>query len=447
MRSRMLAIRARTVIGLSLVAGCSTSSSEHMAKHATPGQLVSQAISPEPIQWTNVSLPHSAEIGTELEPLGYRESGTPQARPPPYPFGRTIRTKVAPRGDTPQTNNSQGNLEMENSKANTTAVQLQAPPVSRGKDDHAFDLTQIGIGGLGFAILYGAIALARRAAVDRKKKRADEALLAEERMQDAVRNAVAAQLDVLKKADATPATPTASTEPTFSHINNEGSAAQAEPPAAPHLPVPTDPEQPAIPVVSDVIEPVVEPVVDPRRTDPKYLAARRLLDALHAAERDVEPFLEMIKTANLPDDHDKHDAALRVIGAWHQCVQRTRNSLQEAFVRAQLHDELPSTPAPESLSDALARLYQHAAFFTSLLTVQQKPKSPILAWSKQLPGAVLQLYWHAQTHLVAKDIQAHPLPQLPEGTTAGRAPAAPPPDNGDFQHLLKKAIGGSHGGK
>ena len=447
MRSRMLAIRARTVIGLSLVAGCTTSSSEHMAKHATPGQLVSQAISPEPIQWTEVSLPNFAEIGTELEPLGYRESGAPQARPPPYAFVRTIRNKVVPRGDTPQTNNSQGNLEMENSKANTTAVQLLAPPVSRGKDDHAFDLTQIGIGGLGFAILYGAIALGRRAAVDRKKKRADEALLAEGRMQDAVRNAVAAQLDLLKMADATPAAPTANTEPGVLHINNEGTAAQAEHPAAPHVPVPTDPEQQDIPVVSDVIEPVVEPVVDPRKTDPKYVAARRLLDALHAAERDVEPFLEMIKNANLPDDHDKHDAALRVIGSWHQCVQRTRNSLQEAFVRAQLHDELPSTPAPENLSDALARLYQHAAFFTSLLTVQQKPKSPILAWSKQLPGAVLQLYWHAQTHLVAKDIQAHPLPQLPEGTPVGRAPAAPPPDNGDFQHLLKKAIGGSHGAK
>ncbi len=443
MRNRMLAIRIRTVVGLSLVAGCSTSSSEHMTKRSEPGQLASQAISSEPDQRTDISLSSSAEISPELESLGYQESAAPQERTPPYGVVRTILTKVAPRGDAPQTNNSQGILEMENSKANTTAVQLQAPPVSGGKDGHAFDLTQIGIGGLGFAVLYGAIALARRAAVDRKKKRADEALLAEERMQDAVRNAVAAQLDVLKKADAAPATPTASTEPGASPISTEGTTAEAEHPAAPHVALPTDHEQLDIPVVSEVIA----PVADPRKTDPKYLAARRLLDALHAAERDVEPFLEMIKTANLPDDHDKHDAALRVIGSWHQCVQRTRNSLQEAFVRAQLHDELPSTPAPESLNDALARLYQHAAFFTSVLTVQQKPKSPILAWSKQLPGAVLQLYWHAQTHLVAKDIQAHPLPQLPEGTQAGRAPPAPPPDNGDFQHLLKKAIGGSHGAK
>lgn len=447
MRNRMLATRARTVIGLSLVAGCTTSSSEHMEKHAAPGQLASQASSPEPVQRTDISLPHPAEIVPELAPIGYRESGAPLEGPPPYAFVRTIRTKVAHRGDTPQTNNSQGNLEMENSTANTTAVLLQAPPVSGGKDVHAFDLTQIGMGGLGFAVLYGAIALARRAAVDRRKKRVDETLLAEERMQDAVRNAVAAQLDVLKRADAAPAAPTASTEPTVSLINHAGTTAQAERPAAPHVPDPTGPDQQDIPVVSEVIEPAVAPVVDPRRTDPKYLAARRLLDALHAAERDVEPFLEMIKTANLPDDHDKHDAALRVIGSWHQCVQRARNSLQEAFVRAELHDELPSTPAPENLSDALARLYQHAAFLTSLLTVQRKPKSPVLAWSKQLPGAVLQLYWHAQTHIVAKDIQAHPLPQLPEGTQTGRTPAAPPPDNSDFQHLLKKAIGGSHGAR
>lgn len=445
MPGRMLALQIRSAVGLCLVTGCSTSSTEKGTLSTASAQAVEQgnsanpaAIGESPLLPASESAPDhvpGAEYDAIAVSMDVERTSSPRA------------ASVEPSSHAQIKIETQGNLKMENPKANTTALQLQPLSVPGSQDGHAFDLAQMGIGAAGLALLYGGYVLVRRASIEQRRKRAEAAQQAEERLLHVVRDAVSAELEMHKKADvtaqpeaappalsATPAADSAAEQPTQVAAQNAHQPLKPEPKTAP-----IQEEQPTIPVVTEVIA----PPADRRKSDPKYIAARRLLDALHKAERDVEPFLDMINRAQAPDAQDKHASANRVIISWHQCIQRTRNSLQEAFARHQLLDELPSTSAPDNLSDALTRLYQHAAFFTSLLTVQQKPKSPILTLSKQLPGAVLQLYWHAQTHVLAKDMQANPMPMLPEIPSSSRSPAAPP-DNGDYQFFLNKAMGGVH---
>jgi hypothetical protein len=328
---------------------------------------------------------------------------------------------------------------METSKVTTSAVHMPASQVG-GRDSTAFDAMQIGLGAGGLAILLGAAALTKRAAQTWKQRRATDALRAQEQLQAAVCSAVAARMEEFQQA-----LPKAPPVPEQPEQPEPAPQAEADSAQARQQGVDVATQQtcsPDVPVLSEI----VTPAVDSRKSDPKYIAARRLLDALHTAERDVEPFLQFVATDNGAIDQGKHDSARDIIISWHQAVQRSRNALQEVFSRNNLLDDLPSTPAPRNMGEALERLYHHAAFFTSMLTVQQRHKSPILTWSKQLPGAVLQLYWHAHTHALSADMQANPLPLLPEGPAPGRVPVktAPATDSRDYQDLLKRAIGGGN---
>lgn len=325
---------------------------------------------------------------------------------------------------------------MEYSTAPVTAA-------AAGVSGTNYDVKQIGIGAGGLAVALLFCVMLHRLLAGLRKNRAERDLLAASRLQEAIEAALAA-----REAATQP-----QTSATSATIADPGTTSKI----APGMSDERDPREPSLEqqVEPAAIEPEEDPPVlrevlsvpqDPRKSDPKYLAARRLLDALHHAERDVEPFLKMVESPNSILDSDKCATARQVLVSWHEAVQRSRNALQEIFSRNQLLDELPSSPPAADIGGALSRLYHHAAFFTAMLTVQNKTKSPILSLSKQLPAAAMQLYWNSQTQMMATELQSNPLPNLPEASPSGRppTPATPTPDNGDFQALLKLAIGGGH---
>lgn len=162
-------------------------------------------------------------------------------------------------------------------------------------------------------------------------------------------------------------------------------------------------------------------VADPREADPKVQAWRRLLDSLHCAEQDVAPFLALVSGTGGSDDGTR--PARTVLTEWHSQILAIRTRVEELFARANLDVDLPIMDHPSDLNESMKRLMNHAALFTSLLSVQQKQTSPIMHWSRHLPEAVLQLYWKSQTQAYITNIQRLPMPMVPDAI----APPPPPP--------------------
>ncbi len=160
------------------------------------------------------------------------------------------------------------------------------------------------------------------------------------------------------------------------------------------------------------------------RLDPRIEAAHRLFDLLHRAERDVEPFLRML------DEAAPHDAATsgsrQVIASWHESMLSTRNRLSEALARHNAPVDMPVVdPAPD-LPAAMSRLIDHAARMSALMVAQQQENSTILHWSRQLPGALIQLFWRAQTARYTSTLPQLPkVPDTPAPGTITPAAAAP----------------------
>lgn len=160
------------------------------------------------------------------------------------------------------------------------------------------------------------------------------------------------------------------------------------------------------------------------KLDPRIEAAHRLFDLLHRAERDVEPFLRLLDEAA---PHDATTSASRqVVASWHESMLGTRNRLSEALARHNAPVDMPVVePAPD-LPAAMSRLIDHAARMSALMVAQQQENSTILHWSRQLPGALIQLFWRAQTARYTSTLPQ--LPKVPDtpapGSTTPAAPAA-----------------------
>lgn len=188
------------------------------------------------------------------------------------------------------------------------------------------------------------------------------------------------------------------------------------------------------------VEPVaaVEPVkaVEPPQVDPspaaapatkhaeeplnaRHAAALRLLDTLHEAERSAEPFFEFIGDAGANDTGNP--TKREIIRSWHASVQTARNSLLDYFQNTSWPTELPMADRPTTLGQAMQRLMDQAALFTSLLEAQQKKDTALYYWSRLLPAAVMHLYWQSASAKAAEHIQQNPLPRL-------NYSAAPSPD-------------------
>jgi len=183
------------------------------------------------------------------------------------------------------------------------------------------------------------------------------------------------------------------------------------------------------------------------KADPRIEAAHRLFDLLHRAERDVEPFLRLL------DEAAPHDATTntsrQVVASWHESVLSTRNRLSEALARHNAPVDMRVVePAPD-LPGAMSRLIDHAARMSALMVAQQQESSAILHWSRQLPGALIQLFWRAQTVRYTSTLPQ--LPKVPDAPAPGaaapvapaRAPAARPAQIRD--KAVQQALRGGKG--
>jgi len=157
-----------------------------------------------------------------------------------------------------------------------------------------------------------------------------------------------------------------------------------------------------------------------KSVDPRVAAAHQLHDLLHRAERDVEPFLRLLDDA-VPVDAASNEAR-QVVAAWHESMLGTRNRLSEALARHNVPVDLQVVEPAADLQSAVSRLIDHAARMSALMVTQQQPNSAILHWSRLLPGALVQLFWRAQTAKYSST-----MPQLPKVPDAPAPSAAPAP--------------------
>lgn len=162
-----------------------------------------------------------------------------------------------------------------------------------------------------------------------------------------------------------------------------------------------------------------------RKADPRVKAARALFDLLHRAERDVEPFLRLLDEV-APVDATTN-ASRQVVTSWHEAILNSRNHLSEALARYQVSVDMHVVEPAADLQSAMSRLIDHAARMSALMVAQSQENSAILHWSRQLPGALVQLFWRAQTARYTST-----LPQLPKVPDApapgiGVTPAQVPP--------------------
>lgn len=162
-----------------------------------------------------------------------------------------------------------------------------------------------------------------------------------------------------------------------------------------------------------------------KHADPRIEAAHRLFDLLHRAERDVEPFLRLLDAA-VPNDASSTEAR-SVVASWHESMLGTRNRLSEALARHNAPVDLHPVEPAADLQSAMSRLIDHAARMNALMMAQQQQNSAILHWSRLLPGALVQLFWRAQTAKYSSTMTQ--LPKVPDSPAPGAvaAPAKAPP--------------------
>lgn len=159
-----------------------------------------------------------------------------------------------------------------------------------------------------------------------------------------------------------------------------------------------------------------------KTVDPRIEAAQRLFDLLHRAERDVEPFLRLLDAA-VPKDASSTEAR-GVVASWHESMLSTRNRLSEALARHNAPVDLHPVEPAADLQSAMSRLIDHAARMNALMIAQQQQNSAILHWSRLLPGALVQLFWRAQTAKYSTTMTQ--LPKVPDGPAPGAEPAPAP---------------------
>jgi len=158
------------------------------------------------------------------------------------------------------------------------------------------------------------------------------------------------------------------------------------------------------------------------KADPRIEAAHRLFDLLHRAERDVEPFLQLLDEA--APHNATTNASREVVASWHESMLSTRNRLSEALARHNAPVNMPVAEPALDLPSAMSRLIDHAARMSALMVAQQQENSAILHWSRQLPGALIQLFWRAQTARYTSSLPQ--LPKVPDSPAPSAvAPAAP----------------------
>lgn len=164
----------------------------------------------------------------------------------------------------------------------------------------------------------------------------------------------------------------------------------------------------AVSAEAPVVTPLPEPEASPPE-NPQLQSARRLLDAMNAAERDVAPFLQLLNGA------DVHAEQVEVIQRWRESLVQSRDSLLRTFAENAWPVEFIAYDPPRTISEANTRLMNHAAFFCSLLLLQKKQDSSLFFWSRQVPLACMHLWWIGQTRNDIKRLESIAMPLLEVG--------------------------------
>lgn len=149
---------------------------------------------------------------------------------------------------------------------------------------------------------------------------------------------------------------------------------------------------------------------------PKEVSSRQLLVAIHGAESDIfwimEHYPEAEKEGGLAKQFD-------TIHTWANSLREARSTMLADFEERGWNATLDKVDEPESLNHAFVRLIDHAAFFSTLLFIQNKVDSGMYYWSKQLPTSLLEIIWNKKTSAIFTQLQGRSTLEI----AAGRAPS------------------------
>lgn len=143
--------------------------------------------------------------------------------------------------------------------------------------------------------------------------------------------------------------------------------------------------------------------------DPIYASGKRLLDALYQAEADVDAFIRYIGNTTEQDSATK---PMHIIESWRETILDGSKGLLELFESKGWTIEISAVVQAHSIGQAAERIMNHAAFFTSILYLQEKQDSGIFHWSRLIPNAVATVHWVNQTTLYMTRFKEKPILQI-----------------------------------
>jgi hypothetical protein len=170
-----------------------------------------------------------------------------------------------------------------------------------------------------------------------------------------------------------------------------------------------------------------------RSKDQLLNSARTLLDAMHKATLDVEPFMNYMGDTPKSEAFSGH---LAVLKNWYDAVKTARNNFVDTFKKNNWQVELMPIEPSLSMTESMGRLMEHASFFCTILQLQGKTGSAVYHWSRMLPGALVHMYWTNQTASTAKSLEGKPMVDLP----VDKAPVTLNDSMANPDSFFKKAV-------
>lgn len=177
---------------------------------------------------------------------------------------------------------------------------------------------------------------------------------------------------------------------------------------------------------SNTYSPIVE-------VDPREASSRSLLETIHSTECDLDWIIEH---ASQTPGYLKLSESITSIESWRNSLRDARSAMLEEFEKRNWDTTLSKVESPESVEYAFTRLVNSAAFFCSLLHLQNKSNSMMYYWSKQIPHSLLKVFWSIQTSSAVAKLNQSPLIEI----SAGKPPTFAVDLIQESESLFKNAI-------
>ena len=172
------------------------------------------------------------------------------------------------------------------------------------------------------------------------------------------------------------------------------------------------------------------PIVE---VDPREASSRSLLETIHSTECDLDWIIEH---ASQTPGYLKLSESITSIESWRNSLRDARSAMLEEFEKRNWDTTLSKVESPESVENAFTRLVNSAAFFCSLLHLQNKSNSMMYYWSKQIPHSLLKVFWSIQTSSAVAKLNQSPLIEI----SAGKPPTFAVDLIQESESLFKNAI-------